>query len=211
MTVLSIYIFRTDGIPLFSRYYDTDPTAIDGLVTPFLMSTRNRMQEITDGGEIDNISLGNDKYLCMEEFGEIIFAVVYQGKESIAMEVNLLARKFYKRFHSTVQGKGWKGKLDNFDEFIPDIESMLDINPNIVIIKKPDRPLDTLALVEYNPPIPQIIKYIIKDEQVEISQLEQEMEYSRKELQTFLTSLVDDGYLGIKQKQDDESIYYRMP
>jgi len=206
MTILAFYIFREDGAPLLSRFYDNRASMVDGLVAPFLVGINNRMEELAGSG-LREVRLQENTFLFVEQFAEVLCAVVTSERGRINLDLELVARKFYKSFHSQISDRHWKGRTTDLDQFVPEIETILHIDSDMMINSLPSKYLDAFAMSEYSKPIQQLIRQLITKTELSESDFT-DIPLAENQIRAALKELEQDGYIGIKTYVDGTRKYF---
>ncbi|MDH5645057.1 MAG: hypothetical protein OEZ01_03570 [Candidatus Heimdallarchaeota archaeon] len=209
MLISSIYIYKTDGIPLITRHYIEDATIVDGLVTPFLAVISDRFEEITGEG-VTELTLGDRYKIVFERFADILCAVVVSDAANIQIDLHLLLRRFYKRYYQKLNSNLPWANMSQIDNFVNEMEELLEINKDIVYGEIPNKILDTITMIEFDYETQDIISVLIRDKEVDLNRIKEEVDQNDHEIKEKLSVLIREGYLGVKMYPNKGNVYFTL-
>jgi hypothetical protein len=202
--IVALIIFRYDGAELYAEVFDPE-TSHNNLISQLLAGFNMLSQEIS-GEALDNVPLGNNYFVFSESLHKIVFVAITKKNIRPDSFLMIVSRRFIKTFRSDL--KKWTGEVTKFEEFSAVLKEIIDKPRKEVVYKVPIRPLDSIALLEFEKKYHSLIKDIIKVGTVNHNEINQK--YSNQfDVEEFITNLTNQGYVG-KKLNNNQIEYFKI-
>ena len=190
--IFAVYIASEDGRELFRRVYRGVPAKSE-LLTDFIVALNSFCRETTSG-TIDEIRSG-DIYYFVKHIDPIFVIVITPSRKDMDHLVETIAYRFVEKYGSVLQN--WKGRVV-FNDFKLVLDELLQMEgtQEEKIIIKPDKVLDSIAIVGLEPDIQKTALVLLEIRRGAAEDIAKSTGKSIDDVKSDLEHLIRLGYVG---------------